>query len=100
MLDVALDRMDLERLGQRQLLLAADVERQDGVGTGVPEHRGEVTPGQQQMLRVGAVAVQHGGDLAFAACAARRALAGLGAHGSGQVVLFAGRGLGHGVLLL
>ena len=99
-LDVAPDRMDLERLGQRQLLLAVDVEREDGVGAGVAEHRGEVTAGQQQMLRVGAVAVEHGGDLACAACAARRALAGFRAHGGGQFVLSTGLGLGHGMLLL
>ena len=100
MLDVAPDRVDVERLGQRELLLAVDVEGQHGVGAGVPQHRGEVMAGQQQMLRIGAVAVEHGGNLAGAARAARRALAGLGAHDGGQVVLFAGRGLGHGVLLL
>ena len=85
-LDVAADRVDVERLGQRELLLAVDVEGQHGVGAGVAQHGGEVVGGQQQVLRVGAVAVEHGGHLAVAAGAARCALAGLGAHGGGQVV--------------
>ncbi len=42
-LDAAADRVDVERLGQRQLLLAVDVEGQHRVGAGVPQHGGEVT---------------------------------------------------------
>jgi hypothetical protein len=65
-LDVAPDRVDLERLRQRQLLLALDVQGEHGVGARVPQHGGEITAGQQQVLRIGAVAVEHGGDLALA----------------------------------
>ena len=79
-LNVALDRVDVERLGQRQLLLAVDVEGQHGVGAGMPQHRGELMAGQQQMLRIGAVAVEHGGNMAGATRTTRRTLAGLGAH--------------------
>ena len=41
-LDVAADRVDVERLGQRELLLALDVEGEHGVGAGVSQHGGEV----------------------------------------------------------
>ncbi len=94
-LDVAADRVDVERLGQRELLLALDVEGEHGVGAGVSQHGSEVMPGQQKVLRVGAVAVEHRGDLALAPSAAGCALSGFGAHGSGQVVGITGRSLGH-----
>ena len=76
--------------------VAVDVEGQHGVGAGVTQHRGEVAGVELEVLGVGAVAVQHRGHLAVAAGAARCALAGLGADRGGQVVLFAGRCLGHG----
>ena len=85
-LDVAADRVDVERLGQRELLLALDVEGQHGVGAGVAQHGGEVVGVELEVLRVGAVAVEDGGHLAVAAGAARCALAGLCAYRSGQVV--------------
>ena len=47
-LDVAADRVDVERLGQRELLLAVDVEGEHGVGAGVAQHGGEVVAGQQR----------------------------------------------------
>ena len=67
MLDVAADRVDVQRLGQRELLFALDVEDQHGVGAGVAQHGRQFAGGQQQVLRVGAVAVEHGGHLAVAA---------------------------------
>ena len=85
-LDIAADRVDLERLGQRELLLALDVEGEHRVGAGVPEHRREVVGVEFEVLRVGAVAVEDRGHLAVAAGAARCALAGLGADLRGQIV--------------
>ena len=41
-LDVAADRVDVEGLGQRELLLALDVQGEHGVGAGVTEHGREV----------------------------------------------------------
>ena len=66
-LDVAADRVDLQRLGQRERFRAVDVEGEHGVGAGVAQHGGEVAGGEHQVLRVGAVAVEDGGDLAVAA---------------------------------
>ena len=68
----------VERLGQRQLLLAVDVEGQHRVGAGVPQHGREVVSGQLQVLGIGAVTVEHGGNLAVAPGSPGRALAGLG----------------------
>lgn len=85
-LDVAADRVDLQRLGQRELLGAGDVECQHGVGAGVAQHGGEVAAVELQVLRVGAVAVEHHGHTAFTAGTARCALAGGAADLSGQIV--------------
>ena len=85
-LDVAADRVDLERLGQRELLLAVDVEGEHRVGAGVAQHGREVVGVEFEVLRVAAVAVEDGGNLAVATGAARRALAGLGPDRSGQLV--------------
>src|SRR3546814_15851609 len=59
----------------------------------VTHHGGEVARVELQMLGIGAVAVQHGGDEAVAAGLAGGALAGSGTHGRGPLV--GGRGLGH-----
>ena len=85
-LDAATDRVDFERLGQRELLLALDVEGEHCVGAGVAQHGGEVVGVEFQVLRVGAVAVEDGRHLAVAAGAARCALAGLCADLRGQIV--------------
>ena len=76
-LDVAADRVDVEGLGQRELLLALDVEGEHRVGAGVTEHGREVVGVELQVLRVLAVAVEDRGNLAVAPGAARCALAGL-----------------------
>ena len=76
-LDVAADRVDLERLGQRELLLALDVECEHCVGAGVAQHGREVVGVELQVLGVGAVAVKHRGHLAIAPGTPRGALAGL-----------------------
>ena len=55
------------RLGQRERLRAVDVEGQHGVGAEVTQHGGEVAGGELEVLGVGAVAVEHRGDLAVAA---------------------------------
>ena len=78
MLNVAPDRVDVERFGQCQLFLAGDVEGQHRVGARVPQHGREVVSGQFQVLGVGAVAVEDGGNLALAPGPPGRALAGLG----------------------
>jgi len=44
-----------------------DVEHQHCVGARVPEHGREVAPRQFQVLRIGAVTVEDGGNLAVAA---------------------------------
>ena len=90
--------MDLERLGQRELLLAVDVERQHRVGAGVAQHGREVVGVEFEVLRVAAVAVEDRGHLAVAPGATRRTLARLGAYRSGQLVR--GGCLSHVVLLL
>ena len=68
--DGAADRVDVERLGQRELLFAVDVEGEQGVGAGVAQHGGKVVAVQLEVAGFGAVAVQHGGDATFAAGAA------------------------------
>jgi hypothetical protein len=78
--------VDRQRLGQRQLFLAIDVEGQHRVGAGVTQHRGEVAPGQLQVLRLSAVTVEYGRDLAVTPRPPRRAFAGLGPHRDGELV--------------
>ena len=56
------------------------------VGAGVAQHGGEVVSGQLQVLRVSAVAVEHGGNSAFAARPSGRAFAGLGPYRCGKFV--------------
>ena len=85
-LNGATDRVDIERLGQRQLLFALDIEGQHRVGAGVPQHRREVLSGQFQMLWVGPVTIDDGGNLALAPGSAGRALTGLGPYRGLQFV--------------
>jgi hypothetical protein len=89
----AADRVDVERLGQRELFFAVDVESEHGVGAGVAKDRGEIASGQFEVLRVSAVAVEDGRNLAFSACPAGRAFTGLGPHQRGEFV----DGISHGV---
>jgi hypothetical protein len=72
-LDEALDRVALDLLGQREPVLALDVDRQQRVGVLEREHR--VVAGKGDVDRVGAVAVQHRGDLGVPADPAGSALA-------------------------
>src|SRR6202008_3850229 len=51
-LDAAADRVDVERLGQRELLFALDVEGEHRVGAGVTQHGGEVVGVEFEVLRV------------------------------------------------
>ncbi len=95
--DAATDRVQGERLGQRELLGALDVEGEHRVRAGVAQHRGEVVGVEFEMLGITAVAVEDRDDLAVAAGAARCALAGFLANRSGEIVR---RVLGHRVLLL
>jgi hypothetical protein len=66
-LEHAADRVDLDLLGQRELLVALDVELEQGVRAAVLErhHRGVAREGQVD--RVVAVAVHDRGDLVLAA---------------------------------
>ena len=89
-LDVGADRVRHHGLGERELRRAADVEREHGVAALLADDPGELQRGQRQVLRVGAVPVEHGGDLAGAAGAAGGALAELRAG------LGVDTGLGHG----
>ena len=91
-LDDRLDRVTLHVLGQRELLLAVDLDGQQGVGVLERHHR--VVAGQGDVHGLGAVAVHHGGDLVVAADLARRALAELGADLGNEL------GLGHELLLV
>ena len=61
-LDEALDRVALHLLGERELAVAVELDRQQRVGGLEREH--QVVAGQRDVHRVGAVAVQHGGHLA------------------------------------
>jgi len=94
MLDVVAQRVDDDRLGQRQLGGVVDVEGEDGVGAVLTDDAGELQGGQRQVARVGAVTVEDRGDLAGATGATRGALAELGAWFDGQTYL------GHGLALL
>ena len=98
-LDVAPDRMDVQRLGQRELLLAVDVERSAPrwcrSAAAPRRNRGA---GSQQVLRVGAVAVQRPRDLP---CARARRDAPLPVSvRTAAVRLVRGGSLSHVVLLL
>src|SRR5699024_850475 len=85
-LDHAGQRVHVDLLGQRELLLALDVQREDGVGARVAQDRGELERAEQQVAGLGVVAVEHGGDQEVAAGAARGALAELGTDGGGELV--------------
>ncbi len=96
-LDVAANRVDVECLRQRELLVALDVEGEHGVRAGVTQHGREVVGVKLEVLRVGPVAVEDRGNPAVAPGATRCALAGLASYGSGQIVGAASRSLGHDV---
>ena len=83
-LEVALDRVALDRLRDGELLAALDVEGQQHVGAAVPDGVGELAGRQGDVTRVGAVAVDDGRHLAGPAGAAGAALAELGARLGGQ----------------
>ncbi len=87
-LEKALDRVALDVLGQRQLVLALDVECEQHVRGLQREH--ELVAGERDVPRVGAVAVQDGRNLGLATDAAGCALAELGARLGGDT------DLGHG----
>ena len=55
--------MDVEGLGQGELLGAVDLKGEHRVGTCVPQHGSEVMTRQFQVLRLAAMAVEHGGIL-------------------------------------
>jgi hypothetical protein len=93
-LDVVLQGVRGDGLGQRQLGLAVDGQRQNGVAAVFTDHTGELKCRQSQVLGIGAVAVEDCGDLACAAGAAGSALAELGA------LLGSETDLGHGGALL
>ena len=86
-LEEALDRVALDLLGQRELLLAVDVMVEQGVRAAVLERQHRVVARQGDVDRVVAVAVEDGGDLVGAADAAGGALAELGAGLGGDVAL-------------
>src|SRR5690606_29984224 len=92
-LDVATDRVHDDRLGQRQLLLAVDHEVEHRVGAVLTQDRRERLGVERQVLGIGLVAVQHGGDVAVATGAAGRALAELGADCGFEKV-----GVGHDLI--
>ena len=85
-LDDAADRVDLDVLGQRELLGAVDVEREERVGATVLEGHHRLVAGQDHVDRLVAVAVDDGGDLVVAADAAGGALAELGARLGGDLL--------------
>jgi hypothetical protein len=87
-LEEALDRVPLDVLRQRQLVLAVDVQREQDVRGLQGEH--QLVAGQRDVPRVGAVAVQNCGHFLVTADAARGALAELGARLGGDT------DLGHG----
>ena len=84
-LDGVLDRVALDLLGQRQLRVAVDVDREQGVGR-TQREQGLVTR-QRDVDRVGAVAVQDGGHLVGAADPAGCTLAELRTQFGGQLYL-------------
>ena len=76
----ALDRVALDRLRDGQLLAAFELEGEQHVGAAVADGVGELAGRQRHVARIGAVAVDDGGDLAGAAGAAGATLAELGAR--------------------
>ena len=90
-LEEALDRVALDGLGQGQLVGPSMLEREQGVLRLEREH--QLVAGQRDVPRVGAVAVEDGGDLAGPADAAGGALAELGAGLGGDTDLGHGAGL-------
>ena len=91
-LDVAADRVALDVLGQRQLRAPPSISSAAGRWRLEREHR--LVARQRDVHRVGAVAVEHGGDLVGAADPAGGTLAELGAGLGGEL------DLGHGTLLV
>src|SRR5699024_8952984 len=89
----AVHRVHLDGLGQRQFVLALDLQRQQGVDV-VLQRQERLVAGQAEVHRVRAVSVQHGRDVAGTAGAAGCALAELGTPGCGEHVV----GISHGVL--
>jgi hypothetical protein len=85
-LDAATDRVHDDRLGQCQLRLAGDVEGEHSVGAVVTQHGSECAGVECQVLRVGCVSVQNGGNEAVATSAACGTLAEFGADLCGEVV--------------
>src|SRR5699024_3332771 len=83
-LDVVLQRMHGDRFGERELALlvtvlrVVDVERDDRVLAVVTNDTSEIDGGQREVPRIGAVTVQHRGDLTGTACTAGSALTELG----------------------
>ena len=64
-LDHSADGITLDRLRQRELVAALDLQREQDVGTGVGVQSPlELATGQRDVAGVGAVAVQDGGHLA------------------------------------
>src|SRR5664280_440469 len=84
-LDDRLDRVALDVLGQGQLLLALDINREESVGVLQGHHRGVAR--ESDVDRRGAMPIDHRRDIAGTADTARRALAELGALLSGKLVL-------------
>ena len=89
MLDGALDRVPLDRLRQRELAAAGQALQPDQ-DVGRAQREQDVVARQADVPRVGAVAVQDGGNPARAPHAAGRALAELAARLGGNAYL------GHG----
>src|ERR671911_347843 len=89
--EVAPDRVALDLLGQGQVLVAADLQRDQHVGAGVgAQGLAELAGVDAQVLGAGAVAVQHGRGPAGGPPAAGGPLPGVRAVLGGQLVL------GHG----
>ena len=91
-LDEALERVALDLLGDREVLLGAEVDRQQRVG--VLERQHELVARQRDVHGVGAVSVEDGGHVVGATDAAGGALAELGARLGGDL------DLSHGEFLL
>src|SRR5699024_2267518 len=77
------DRVALDVADDRELLGALDVDREERVRVLERQHR--LVAGQREVLRLAAVPVEDGGDVALAAGAARGALAEVGATGRGEL---------------